>query len=130
MPGIEAINGADRTAFLAMLGGVFEHSPWVAERAFRRKPFASLDALHDAMLEAMRSATREEQLSLVLANALFAAIHSHISPWTVLMVFVPGLVWGVLYARHRSLLGVAVSHAIVGIWTMRVLGFGELFELL
>ena len=68
MPGIEAINGADRTDFLAMLGGVFEHSPWIAERAFRKKPFASLDALHDAMLDAVRRATREEQLSLVRAH--------------------------------------------------------------
>ena len=68
MPGIDAINGADRTDFLAMLGGVFEHSPWVAERAFRKQPFASLDALHDAMLEAVRNATREEQLALVLAH--------------------------------------------------------------
>lgn len=68
MPSIEAINGADRVDFVTMLGAVFEHSPWVADRTFRRKPFASLDALHVAMLQAVRSATREEQLALVLMH--------------------------------------------------------------
>jgi len=68
MPSTEAINGADRVEFVTMLGEVFEHSPWVAERAFRRKPFASLDALHDAMLQAVRSATQAEQLALVLVH--------------------------------------------------------------
>ena len=35
--------------FRAAFGGVFEHSPWVAERAFAARPFASVDALHAAM---------------------------------------------------------------------------------
>jgi OHCU decarboxylase len=47
---------------------IFERSPWVAERAWRRGPFASTDALHGAMMQAVREATREEQLALIRAH--------------------------------------------------------------
>ena len=53
---------------LAEVRGVFEHSPWVAERAWPRGPFGSVDALHAAMMEVVRAATREEQLVLVRAH--------------------------------------------------------------
>jgi hypothetical protein len=33
-----------------------------------------------------------------------------------LIVFVPGLFWGWLYARHDTLIGVSLSHLIIG-WT-------------
>jgi 2-oxo-4-hydroxy-4-carboxy-5-ureidoimidazoline decarboxylase len=62
------INAMDRTAFVAALGGVFEHSPWVAERAWAAKPFASVDALHAAMAAAMHAATEDEQLALIRAH--------------------------------------------------------------
>ncbi len=31
-------------AFVAALSGIFEHSPWVAEAALAKRPFASIDA--------------------------------------------------------------------------------------
>ena len=48
--------------------GVFEHSPWVAERAWRHGPFASLDALHAAMMRAVGDASHEERLALIRAH--------------------------------------------------------------
>jgi OHCU decarboxylase len=48
--------------------GVFEHSPWVAERAWRKQPFASVDALHGEMMAVVRDASREEQLALIRAH--------------------------------------------------------------
>ena len=62
------LNAADRAAFVAALGGVFERSPWVAERAFATRPFASVDALHRAMVAAMHAASREERLALIRAH--------------------------------------------------------------
>lgn len=47
---------------------IFERSPWVAERAWRRGPFATKDALHAAMMQALREASREEQLALIRAH--------------------------------------------------------------
>ena len=48
--------------------GVFEHSPWVAERAWKRGAFHSVDELHAAMMAAVREASRAEQLALVCAH--------------------------------------------------------------
>ena len=57
-----------RESFVAELGGVFEHSPWVAERAFERRPFRSVEELHAAMMAAVRAASPAEQLALVRAH--------------------------------------------------------------
>jgi 2-oxo-4-hydroxy-4-carboxy-5-ureidoimidazoline decarboxylase len=62
------IHIADKPEFVARLGGVYEHSPWVAERAFASRPFASLDALHEAMQRAVTSASDEEKLALLRAH--------------------------------------------------------------
>ena len=58
----------DRAAFVAALGRVFEHSPWVAERSFGDRPFASTGALHAAMVAAMERALPSEQVSLLQAH--------------------------------------------------------------
>lgn len=68
MTGTGDLNGLSRPEFVARLGGIYEHSPWVAERAFGSKPFASLEALHAAMQQGMRSASRDEQLALIRAH--------------------------------------------------------------
>lgn len=62
------LNTCDRTTFVAALGGIFEHSAWVAERAYDARPFASLDALHDAMVHAVRNAPETMQLALIRAH--------------------------------------------------------------
>ena len=65
---IADINSMDPAGFLAAFGGVFEHSPWVAERAWARKPFADLPALHAAMVAAVREASVDEQLALLRSH--------------------------------------------------------------
>jgi 2-oxo-4-hydroxy-4-carboxy-5-ureidoimidazoline decarboxylase len=62
------VNALDRESFVAALGGAFEHSPWVAEAAWSMRPFASIDALHAAMLAAMRTASGAAQLALIRAH--------------------------------------------------------------
>ena len=49
---LEEANALGQAEFVARLGGVFEHSPWVAERAWRARPFSSIDHLHEAMMAA------------------------------------------------------------------------------
>ena len=63
-----AVNDLSQAAFVARLGGIYEHSPWVADRAFRARPFASVESLHAAMDAAMHSASREEKLALINAH--------------------------------------------------------------
>ncbi len=62
------LNACDRARFVDAIGGVFEHSPWVAERAWERRPFASVDELHDAMMLEVTRAPRHEQLALLHAH--------------------------------------------------------------
>ena len=64
----ERLSALAQPEFVARLGGIYEHSPWVAERAFPARPFASLEALHAAMQGAMLAASREEQLALIGAH--------------------------------------------------------------
>jgi 2-oxo-4-hydroxy-4-carboxy-5-ureidoimidazoline decarboxylase len=54
--------------FVALFGSLFEHSPWVAQEAWRRRPFGSRGALHAAFEDAMGSAPRERQLALIRAH--------------------------------------------------------------
>ncbi len=62
------INALDRGAFIARLGGIVEHTPWVAEAAWPRRPFASVDALHAAMVAALTAAPIETQLLVIRAH--------------------------------------------------------------
>jgi OHCU decarboxylase len=65
---LDTLNTATTAAFVAAVGWVFEHSPWVAERAAPSRPFETLDALHAAMTSAVASASRAEQLALLRAH--------------------------------------------------------------
>ena len=65
---LEAVNSLGKAEFVMKLGGVFEHSPWVAERAWERRPFRTVDELHRAMMSAVENATLEERLALVRAH--------------------------------------------------------------
>ena len=65
---LEHINRLDRPAFVALLGEIFEHSPWVAEGAWPARPFATVTALHAAMVRAVKAAPRTQQLALLRAH--------------------------------------------------------------
>jgi 2-oxo-4-hydroxy-4-carboxy-5-ureidoimidazoline decarboxylase len=62
------LNALDRNEFVRRLGGVFEHSPWVAERALDARPFSSIDALHGAMVAVVERASESEKLALLRAH--------------------------------------------------------------
>ena len=65
---LAALNRASRADFVAALGAVFEHSPWVADAAWQAAPFTSVDALHAAMVAVVRASPAERQLSLIRAH--------------------------------------------------------------
>ncbi len=62
------VNDATRGDFVALLSGTYEHSPWVAERAFARRPFATLAHLKRALVEAVAESSREQRLALLRAH--------------------------------------------------------------
>ena len=65
---LEAINRANADGFTAMLGDVFEGSPWFARRAHRHGPFTSRAALIRAMTRVLEEASGEERLGLIRAH--------------------------------------------------------------
>jgi 2-oxo-4-hydroxy-4-carboxy-5-ureidoimidazoline decarboxylase len=62
---LDDLNDMSAEAFAGALGDIFEHAPWVAEGAAARRPFATVAALHDAMMEAVRAAPPERQLAFL-----------------------------------------------------------------
>jgi len=65
---IGELNSLPQDRFVEQVGPVFEHSPWIAERAWTVKPFAGIDELYQAMVAQVRSATPAEQLALLRAH--------------------------------------------------------------
>jgi 2-oxo-4-hydroxy-4-carboxy-5-ureidoimidazoline decarboxylase len=65
---IAHLNSLERAEFASALGWVFEHSPWVAERAWVMRPFADAHALHRAMVDQVERSLPEEQLALLRAH--------------------------------------------------------------
>ncbi len=72
------VNACAPARFIEILGGVFEHAPWVARSVVDLRPFASVDALHQAMVERMLAADRDQRLAFLrghpeLAGSAFRA---------------------------------------------------------
>jgi 2-oxo-4-hydroxy-4-carboxy-5-ureidoimidazoline decarboxylase len=65
---LEMLNQMGRAAFAAALGHLFEHSPWVAEGAWERRPFRDAEQLHAALCVTMRTAPEKKQLDLIRAH--------------------------------------------------------------
>jgi beta-ureidopropionase / N-carbamoyl-L-amino-acid hydrolase len=65
------LNAATQAEFTALLDGVYEHSPWVAEAAWLKRPaagFATLAALKHALVQTVREAGTGPQLALIRAH--------------------------------------------------------------
>ena len=62
---IDQLNTASATDAVALLDGIYEHSPWVAEAALAERPFQSLQHLKHALAQAVSHAPPELQFSLI-----------------------------------------------------------------
>ena len=65
---LDQLNAAPLPEALQMLDGLYEHSPWIAERALAQRPFASLPALKHAMVRVLDAAGVDPQLALIRAH--------------------------------------------------------------
>ncbi|PUA17020.1 allantoate amidohydrolase [Glaciimonas sp. PCH181] len=68
MTTLEQLNGCDANSFVATLHGIYEHSPWIPERAALERPFSNITKLKLAMQDIVRNASNEEQLGLIRAH--------------------------------------------------------------
>lgn len=69
---IAEINALERAAFVGRFGFLFEHSPWIVELAWDRRPFADLAAMHAALMAVVADAPRDSQLALLRAHPQLA----------------------------------------------------------
>lgn len=65
---VEVLNAMDQPSFTNAVGWIFEHSPWVADRAWAVRPFTDIAALHREMVRQVEAASPEEQLALLRAH--------------------------------------------------------------
>ncbi|HUP26959.1 MAG TPA: 2-oxo-4-hydroxy-4-carboxy-5-ureidoimidazoline decarboxylase [Chloroflexia bacterium] len=65
---LDGVNALDPQTFIDRLGGVFEHSPWVAEGAWQQRPFANVESLHEAMCGVVDRSPREMKEALIMAH--------------------------------------------------------------
>ena len=71
---LRELNEKDLSGFVAALGWIFEASPWVAELAWEKRPFATLDALHSAMTSVVKTAAEDRQTALLRAHPDLGAV--------------------------------------------------------
>jgi 2-oxo-4-hydroxy-4-carboxy-5-ureidoimidazoline decarboxylase len=65
---IEEVNGLDQEEFVERFGSLYEHSPWVAEGAWKERPFRNISDLHGAFQNVVRAAPPERRLALIRAH--------------------------------------------------------------
>jgi len=58
----------------------------------------------------------------IVATLLFAVLHAHLNPVVSLAVIAPSLLWGWLFMRSGSILPPILSHAIIGVYAIFILG--------
>lgn len=68
MPPLAELNRCDRSEFAAALGHLFEHSPWVAEETWERRPFRDERQLHTELCARMHAAPFNQQMDLLNAH--------------------------------------------------------------
>ena len=65
---LEALNRMPSSDFVAELGEVFEHAPWVAEGALAGRPYPTVSALHDAMVGIVRNAAADRRHAFIAGH--------------------------------------------------------------
>ena len=65
---VQYVNQLSKKHFVSLVGDIFEHSPWVAEEAYSKGPFSSVEQLHGMMKEIVAQASVEKQLKLLQAH--------------------------------------------------------------
>ena len=65
---LEQLNTLPLSEAVRLLDGLYEHSPWIVEKALQQRPFVSLAAFKHGMVQVVAAAGREPQLALLRAH--------------------------------------------------------------
>ena len=72
MTNLDELNAMSQEDFRDTLAGIFEHSPWVPERAWSQRPFADIGSLHRVMCDVVANSDQGEQRVLICAHPQLA----------------------------------------------------------
>ncbi len=89
--------------------------------------FISRGILQSSLMNFLHGKHKND-LSIIVTSGVFSAMHVHISAVLALVVFIPSVFWGWLYARQKTLLGPIISHIMVGWWALFILGIDLMFR--
>jgi N-carbamoyl-L-amino-acid hydrolase len=67
-PTLPQLNTTSPAQALQWLGGIYEHSPWIAEQALAQRPWRSLAHLQQSMVQVVRQASPAQQRALICAH--------------------------------------------------------------
>jgi 2-oxo-4-hydroxy-4-carboxy-5-ureidoimidazoline decarboxylase len=65
---LSQLNSLSLTEFVRVIGPVYEHSPWIAEATWDKRPFAGMEQLHEALCRTVKEAAEEKQEQLIRAH--------------------------------------------------------------
>ena len=65
---IEKLNTYSSEQFVEVFGEIFEHSPWIAQMAFAKKPFNSIEEAFVTMRKIVEDSNYDQQLTLILEH--------------------------------------------------------------
>lgn len=65
---LDELNQLDQERFTQALGDIFEHTPAIAHQTWTQRPFATVAALHQAMVSVMQTLSQAQQLELIRAH--------------------------------------------------------------
>ncbi|HEY0585857.1 MAG TPA: allantoate amidohydrolase [Pseudoduganella sp.] len=83
MTSLKRLNTCDAGTFTEILHGLYEHSPWIPQRAAAQRPFRTIDDLKLGLQKVVTEATNDEQLGLIRAHpelAGKAAVAGELTP--------------------------------------------------
>lgn len=74
------------------------------------------------VMEKVLTLRSKKLAAILLSNIIFSTFHLHLSMFLTISVFFVGCMWGWLYSRHNTIVGVSVSHILLGLWGVTILG--------
>ncbi len=69
-------------------------------------------------------------LAIITSNLIFELFHTMRGIWFAVLTFGMGIVWGYIYERQKTIIGVSVSHALAAAWGFFILNWGSVLAIL
>lgn len=91
--------------------------------------FLAQGVIQSSLLEFLPQENRK-WLSVVVSSLLFSAFHIELNVVFALGVLIPGVMWSILYLRHRTLISITISHIIIGFWGLFLLDYQHIFKII